>query len=227
MKKTLLLLSAALVALLGACSKGNSNQPDDVIGGRNYDSGGRTYMMNLADYLVTGILDEMELAKGISERGSGTSAHFTVSAPFTQEGAVWSVKAQDSELMGLTLRCVGPNQWKADFQGDFALDAENRYPTTVTMDVTAFQEEDPFQSGWTVSLNGTRQERGGYSCHFGTRRNSTLQFINTRGVGMAGWDKVFGNLEMTVFKYEKAVDSCILSFEGAPSQATFLRGGLN
>lgn len=227
MKKSLLILTAALVVLSGSCIKGNYSPTESVIGGRNYDNGGRTYMMNLADRLVSGILDEMDLAMDISARGSGTSAHFTVSAPFTQAGAVWTVKAQDSELLGLKLRCMGTNQWKAEFQGELALDKENRYPTTVTMDVVSFQNDDPFQKGWTVTLYGEREERGGYSCQFFTRKNSNIQFINTRGAGTSGWDKVFGNLEMTVLKDQKAVDYCVLSFEGSPSQATFLRGGLN
>lgn len=231
MKKQIL-FTLAIVVLLPSCVKGNYVSKDDVVGGRNYDNGGRNYMMSIADNLITGILDEVELAMGIEEHGSGSSVHFSTTGSFTQPGSAWTVQAQDSELLGLKLLCSGHNKWTANFKGDFAFEGGKRYPTTISLELTQIEQEEPFQKGWVVSLDGEREERDGYNCSFYTQRKVTpalahLQYLNTRGPSASGWDKVYGDLYMIVYKYDEVIDFCILSFEGSPSQATFLRGGIN
>lgn len=222
MKRYLVMMALCAVALLTSCVKGESLNDDDYVGGRDgaANSQAREYMMAIADDLVAGMLDELELALSINERGGSRSSHFTVGGPLTTPGSSWTVKAEDSPFYQLSIRCSGENTWDLDYSGDFALvSEENAYPTRVRMTASRYSHEDG--EGWTVTLDGSREERLGYTCTFGT---SSLQYVNTRGAGASGWNRMFGDLDMSVFKDGKEVDVCCLSFEGAPSQATFLRG---
>ena len=77
MKRYIAILTMALVA--ASCMRGDYLDAPDIVGGRSVinNQEARTYMMYIADNLVTDVLDELELALNISERGVEKSAHFT------------------------------------------------------------------------------------------------------------------------------------------------------
>lgn len=234
MKKIFVILSAMLVA--ASCMRGDYMNEPDILGGHNVANNqeARKYMMYIADNLVTDMLDELDLALSISERGMTQSAHFAIDKPLTTPGATWKVKAEDSQLNGMTLYCEADETWVLSFNGNYVFGLEeNNYPTRVTM--TAVRCANETSLGWDVMLYGSRQEwndekknqtrKSTYHCTFETpATGATLRYLNTRGVGAAGWNQVFGDLFMTVFKGNEQVDVCCLSFEGSPSQATFIRG---
>ncbi len=224
------LLTLAIAALLAAsCSFGDFY--DDIVGGRSsyYNANGRKYMMNIADNLVTDVLDELELALEIDRHGTPSSAHFEINGSLTTAGSAWRVKAQDDILCGMTLRCDASNSWTMTFKGEYVFEPYNYYPTEFTLtaqpiDSTTATDYPSGAEGWFVSIEGKREERGGYRCTFGTQAPRRLAYINTRGPEARGWDQMAGNLYMTVYKENQVIDACCLAFEGSPSQATFIRG---
>ena len=98
------------------------------------------------------------------------------------------------------------------------------------------ENEEDTSLGWVVSLSGERKEwndnkkqkssapKSAYSCTFQTNTGASLRYLNTRGRGATGWNQMYGDLYMDVYKAGEKIDVCCLSFEGSPSQATFLRG---
>ena len=186
-------------------------------------------MMTIADNMVTDVLEELDLALDINRRGNKTSTHFEIGGNLSDAGSVWMVKAEDSALKGMTIRCLQAGSWSLGFEGDYAFVVNyqsNEYPTrfNIIANQVVATEESPAQ-GWDILLEGDREERSGYRCTF-TAGNSYefLSYLNTRGAGARGWDQVFGDLYMKVLKDNTAIDMCCLSFEGSPSQATFVRG---
>ena len=239
MKRYIAILTMALVA--ASCMRGDYLDAPDIVGGRSVinNQEARTYMMYIADNLVTDVLDELELALNISERGVEKSAHFTFDKRLTTVGATWTVKADDSHLNGLTLHCDAADTWSFTFSGDYVFGSEeNEYPTTFSMKAVKYVPEDEADTtlGWVVSLSGERKEwndnkkqkssasKSAYSCTFQTYARSSLRYLNTRGKGATGWNQMYGDLYMDVYKAGEKIDVCCLSFEGSPSQATFLRG---
>lgn len=224
MKRYWVFIALAALAVLPSCLKGEAMNEEDYIGGKEGYSNrrARTYMMSLADDLVAGMLDEMELALEVDNRGTGKSAHFEMGGSLTTVGSVWRVKAEDSAFKDLSIRCTGEGRWALSYSGDFALvSEENLYPTDVNMVASRYLDAETQAEGWTLSLSGQREERLDYSCSFKT---TSLQYINTRGAAAPGWNQMFGDLDMYVYKNGAEVEICCLSFEGAPSQATFIRG---
>ena len=244
MKRYIVLLSMALMAV--SCQRGDYMNEPDIVGGRNVVNSqeARKYMMYIADNLVTDVLDELELGLSISGRGVQQSAHFTIDKPLTTPGATWQVKAEDSQMKGMTLHCTAEDTWELEFEGDYVfgeenyVTEENDYPTKLSMKAVKYVPtgaDDP-AVGWEVSFSGERKEwndnkklksyvpKSTYSCTFGTSSAATMRYLNTRGKGASGWNQVFGDLFMTVYKAGEQVDMCCLSFEGSPSQATYIRG---
>ena len=190
-------------------------------------------MMNIADNLVTDMLDELELALDISQRGATVSSHFVVNGSLTTVGTTWSVRAEDNSLKGMTIHCSDNNTWKIAYEGKYPFEQSNYYPTTTTLTVSLLDNTvDPTvpatSKGWRVAIKGERVERGGYCCSFETASTvggqQFIDYLNTRGSFAQGWDFIVGELFMTVYKNQQVVDACCLSFEGSPSQATFIRG---
>ena len=238
MKKILVMLSMALLA--ASCQRGEfTSSSEAVVGGRT-DINNReahNYMMYIADNLVTDLLDELELGLSISARGAETSAHFSFDKRLTTVGSTWKVKADDSHLNGLTLHCTAADSWTLDFTGDYVFGNEdNDYSTSISLKATRYvpaDEEDTTQ-GWEVTFSGERREwkdgkkqnsNASYSCTFRTGPGpAPLRYLNTRGKGTAGWNQMFGDVYMDVYKAGEKIDVCCLSFEGSPFQATFIRG---
>jgi len=229
------IFTLTVIALLSAsCTMGEFiNQ--DIVGGRStfYNKNGRVYMMHIADNLVTDFLDELELALDINQRGASNSSHFEIGGPLTSVGTTWSVRAGDSALSGMSMTCSAENCWTMAYEGKYAFEEFNYYPTRVTvtarrLDGSVDPSLSPGANGWRVSIEGEREEREGYGCTFDTPsvagERQYIDYVNTRGEGAKGWDCVLGALYMAVYKDGKIVDYCCLSFEGSPSQATFIRG---
>lgn len=243
MKRYLVLIACIAGALLAvSCQRGEYMDSPDIVGGRSVlnNQEARKYMMYIADNLVTDILDELELGLSISGRGMSSSAHFSIDKPLTTPGATWTVKADDSRLCGLTLRCSAADTWTMDFSGDYVFgNEENDYPTTISLKATRYApaDENDTTLGWEITLSGERKEwndskkqksyvpKSTYSCTFRAGAGAApLRYLNTRGKGATGWNQMFGDIYMEVFKAGEKIDVCCLSFEGSPSQATFIRG---
>lgn len=253
-KKGTTLVATALVALAAwmplSCRKGEPIAwRDDIVGGRAFYSSeaGRAYAMHVADNLVTDALDELELALKVnSKRGPKESPHFEGSDSLNHAGVKWLVKTADSPFTGMTLQCVKQDSsWKLDFSGPLSRGFGNSYPTTFTMTATLLDttilkrysvteeqwdgeamgyvtRKNYAREGWCVTLQGERIERDGYSCTFETGEGG-INYADTRG-GAAGWNLVYGDLYMILRENSQVVDTYWLSFEGAPSGATFIQG---
>ena len=223
-------LTAATVVLAAACSKGTDPEDPNIIGG-HYEDGnqlGRAYMMDLVDHLFADMLEELEQGLEVDGRQMGQSAHFAINGSLRKPGTVWSIKAKDSALQGMTLRCKDENLWVLEYEGDYVLvSEENVYPTKVSLEAQHFFNLEA--EGWSFTVLGERTEREDYRCTFDTQlpslsaKKGKLDFANTRGSNSKGWDKVYGDLFMYVYKGEQQVDICSLSFEGSPTLATFTR----
>lgn len=221
-----------MALLFAACSKGEYYDKD-IVGGRisYYNGNGRGYMMYIADNLVTDVLDELVMALGVNQMGTQTSSHFVMDGSLVEVGSTWSVKAGDNVFKGMTIRCYAADSWSISFDGDYAF-GTNYYPTRFTMKAVRMDSGKDSAlpagaEGWRVTLLGERDERGGYMCTFSTGATAGLphlDYMNTRGTGASGWNWMAGDLSMSVYKDGDVVDVCCLSFEGSPSQATFVRG---
>ena len=191
MKRILFLFAAAALAL-SACTKG----PDMVGGHDNYNStpGGR-YMMFIADDLMAGALETLEIAREMGK-----------------EDVTWA-----SRFSGMKIEKVSDNKWNLNFSGLFAFN-NSSYQTEFTMTATSLNENK--HANWEVTISGNRSEREGYRCTFESLGAITYQTLG----GETGWSQLFGRLSMLVFDKDGKKDGCLLQLAGAPSQAQFVRG---
>lgn len=228
MKKTLYLLAASLMAL-SACSKGMEYTYQEYLGTEYFaqDDASFQYMMLIADGLVTGVLNELELAMDVEARGMSQSTHFTRNRSFYEVGSLWKVKAEDSKFKNMEISCVANRTWNVSFEGDLPMGLdENTYPTRFTL--TAQQPEDLAE--WGITLKGIRTEREGYSCSFETHvepvstRPPYVSYAYTMIDGNRGWNNIVGEYYLTVYKDGEIIDYCSLTFNGSPSRAVFIRG---
>ena len=191
MKRILYLFAAAVLAL-SACTKGA-----DVVGGHDsyYSTPGGRYMMHIADELIAGALENLEIA---IETG--------------KTEVTWA-----SRFPGMKIEKADENLWHLDYEGLFAFDNKS-YQTGFTMTATRLNEKK--HADWDVTIQGSRTEREGYRCTFESLGAITYQALYTD----TGWDLLYGRLSMLVFNKDGKKDGCLLTFDGAPSQAQFVRG---
>ena len=191
MKKILYILAVATLTLC-ACSKGA-----DIVGGHDhyYYSPGGSYMMHIADDLIAGALEELEMARDMGKTDITWASHFS----------------------GMTLIKADENVWQLSFEGPFEFDNQT-YHTAFTMTATQLNEKK--HADWDISFSGSRTERDGYRCTFESLGAITYQALNTN----TGWDRLFGHLSMIVYNKDGKKDGCLLHFDGAPSEAQFVRG---
>lgn len=220
MKKYFILLAIAAMATF-SCSKASN---EDIVGGRSedYNWGGRSYMMYIADNLTTDALDELEMALQTEERGSQMSSHFEMKGSILQAGSSWKVTAISSALPELRIDGLGNSNFHLSFEGDYAFGADCVYPTSFTIEAKLMRNGEGAPCNWELVIKGSRTEREGYSCSFQTPEG--IQYNNTLGNESKGWNQIFGDLYMTVYKDKRTVDLSCLSFNGAPSQAKYTRG---
>ena len=219
MKKYFILLAIAAMATL-SCKK----ESQDIVGGRSedYNWGGRSYMMYIADNLTTDALDELELALQTEQRGTGMSSHFEMNGSLYKAGSSWRVSTLSSPLPDLRIEGKGNATFLLSYKGDYAFEADCDYPTTFSITAQLLRDGEGAPGNWRLVIKGSRTEREGYSCTFETPEG--IQYSNTLGMESKGWNQIFGNLYMTVYKNKNTVDLSCLSFNGSPSQAKYTRG---
>lgn len=191
MKKTLYILAATVLALC-SCTKGA-----DIVGGHDhysYSPGGK-YMMHIADDLMAGALEDLEIAIELDKTEITWASRFT----------------------GMKIVKADENVWHLNFEGPIAFDDQS-YPTIFAMSATRLNEES--HADWDVTITGRRTEREGYYCTFESLGAITFQAVNTE----SGWDMLYGRLSMIVYNKDSKKDGCLLHFNGALSQAQFVRG---
>ena len=191
MKKILYVFAAAVLAL-SSCSKGA-----DIVGGYDYyeHTLGGQYMMHIADDLVAGALENLEIALELGKTEVTWASHFS----------------------GMTIQKADENVWHLSYEGPFAFD-DKTYQTAFVMTATKLNEEK--HADWDVTITGSRTEREGYRCTFESLGTITYKALYTE----QGWDMLYGRLSMLVFNKDTKKDGCMLTFDGAPSQAHFVRG---
>ena len=193
MKKILYILAAATLAL-SSCTRGSDS---DIVGGSTVGTqtlGGR-YMMHIADNLMAGALENLELALELGKTEITWASHFT----------------------GMTLQKQADKTWQLSYSGPFAFDGQS-YPTSFTMTATRLNDEK--HADWEVSITGERTERESYSCRFESLGAITYRTTYSNN----GWNMLYGRLSMVVYNQQGKKDGCLLQFDGAPSQAKFVRG---
>jgi len=222
MKKYFVILAAAVAAV--ACSKGEDY--DVTVGGRNtYSlSEGASYMMFIADNLVTDALDEIELALNLNDAimAAGQSTRYLITGPqdLEEAGSTWKVISNASNVVGMEIVSQGNAQWKFTYAGEYAFGLANAYPTTFVMLVERGDLKSEGHYNWTVTLSGSREEKNSYRCQFESLGPVAYQIEGQT----LGWNYLVGKYSMKVFKGEEAIDLCLLSFNGSISKAQFVRG---
>ena len=73
---------------------------------------------------------------------------------------------------------------------------------------------------WSVSIKGSRQEKNGYSCNFGTNKDSLTYLI---GWSEYSWGSCQGKLNMIVFKDGKPIDSIVMPLLGGRNDYSLSR----
>lgn len=191
MKKIFYLFAAAVLAL-SSCTKGA-----DIVGGHDsyLFSPGGNYMMNIADDLMAGALENLEIACEMGKTEVTWASRFS---------GMKIVQAQD-------------NVWHLSFKGPFAFD-DRSYETAFSMAATKLNDEK--HADWEVTITGYRTEREGYRCTFESVGTITYKALGTS----SGWDYLSGRLSMIVYNKDGKKDGCLMYFDGAPSQAQFVRG---
>ena len=223
MKKYILALAAVVAAV--SCQKSSYHDPDTV-GGRlpENESYGKTYMMGIADNLVTDALDELEWALEINASDRNVSSHFAISGNLETPGTTWTVSDPSSVLTGMKLKAVELAAWDLEFDGQYTVRGSTYYPTRFTLHAIrgeATSIEHHFN--WTVTLEGSRTERGGYSCVVNTPKALMYNQADlSQSIG--GWNKLYGTLRMIVYKNKELVDISELRFNGSVLQAKYERG---
>ena len=126
-KYGILFLALMAGALIAACSRGDYYSDDeDIVGGHSagYNRSGKNYMKAISEEMVPDVLEELELALEVDQRGLGSSAHFAIDGGLNTPGSTWTVKVEDSQLCGMTLHCVEAGIWSASFEGKYFLVSE-------------------------------------------------------------------------------------------------------
>ncbi len=221
MKKHFIFLAIAAMAIL-SCSKENN---PDIVGGRSedYNWGGRSYMMCIADNLTTDALDELELALQTEQRGTGMSSHFEMNGSLYEAGSTWRVSTAVTSLPNLKIESRGNNTFFLTYDGVYTFySGSEDYHTSFTMEAKLLRDGEGAPGNWKLVLQGNRTERKGYRCQFETPTG--IEYSNTLGLESKGWNQIFGDLYMTVFKDKNTIDLSCLSFNGSPSQAKYTRG---
>ena len=219
MKKHLIYMALMAVAVLPACSKHNT----DSVGDNTYNSSAaREYLMYIVDDLVTDVLDQAEKALIVNSRDVRQSIQFdTREGAFDAPGVTWTVTADDSPLPGMTFTCQTPDKWQASFDGKYAFD-EDIYPTRFIMTLEKGQKYFDTHYAGTISRDGRRTERGGYACTFTTEPQADYGFSNG-GSSFHGWDYLFGQYCVTIYRDSKPIDIWLFKLKGGLSKAEFIR----
>lgn len=220
MKKYFILLAIAAMAAVSC----NKEAQADIVGGRSeeYNRGGRAYMMFIADNLTTDALDELEQAILTEERNTGMSSHFEMSGSLFKAGSSWRVATETSPLPNLKIEGKGNSTFLLTYDGKYAFASANNYPTFFTIEAKLLRNGEGAPGNWRLVVKGNRTERDGYRCTFETPGG--IEYSNTLGAQSKGWNQIFGDLYMTVYKNNSTVDLSCLSFNGSPSQAKYTRG---
>lgn len=220
--KKIILIAAALLSL-AACTKKISPSGDAIVGGNEYysSSNARNYMMSIADDLVTGALDELESAFTIDQMGANASIHFDISkGSILTEGVSWTVTGRDRALKGMSLENTGSDTWELTYNGYFSLQRES-YPVYFILKAKRGNLVKGSHYNWAVTLNGNRTERSGYACSFKT---SATVLYQCKGNNTVGWNYMEGSYLLTVYKDEAPVDLWLMEFNGNPYDAHFTTG---
>ncbi len=220
MKKYFILLAIAAVAAV-SCSKAKT---EDIVGGRSqeYNWGGYSYMMCIADNLTTDALDELEQALLTEERNTSMSSHFEMSGSLLKEGSSWRVSTEATPLQNLKIEGKGDYTFQLTYEGNYSFGMGEAYPTHFSIEAKLLRNGEGAPGNWKLNIKGGRTERGGYRCTFETPQG--IEYSNTLGSQSNGWNQIFGDLYMTVYKDNTTVDLSCLSFNGSPSQAKYTRG---
>lgn len=220
MKKSIIIALAALA--LAGCTK-SYNNASDIVGGASSksSSAARSYLMSIADGLVTDALGELESAFWVENVGAGASTHFDIGqGSILTENVTWTVKGSDRALYGMTLKNIGSETWELSYQGPYSLRGES-YPVSFILKARRGTVVKNYHYNWAVTLNGNRTERKGYGCSFKTSSTVLYQCINDN---TTGWNYLEGNYSLTVIKNDRDIDLWVMEFNGSPSSAEFRMG---
>jgi len=186
---------------LCACSKGYTPvSSSDAVGGKNgYKySEGKNYMMCIVDDLMACALEDLEIAIKNGKTSVNWASNFT----------------------GMQISKLADDKWQLSFSGPLRFDGI-AYETTFTMKAERkVNQQANGHANWTTEITGSRTEQKGYSCTF-----ESVDPISFYADGIVnGWNSLHGTLSMIVYDNGKIKDKCLLTLDGRPSEATFVRG---
>lgn len=215
MKRFYTIFMIAILAVV-ACSKEDNIDPEDALGGHSEpDSALASYMLDIANDIVAGSLEELEDALAVGT-GSGLARYFytTNGLALTETGAIWTVQ-RDGELYGLQMTCLGETlTWRLDFGGKLKINGYS-YPTEFSIVAKA---SDPTQTGhrsWNVSLTGDRTEKDGFTCHFASDGLLEYRALSTSALWGA-----YGYVVLDVYENRIHVDKVVMELRGGKSSTS-------
>lgn len=189
MKKFLLLTIAAVAATLSSCSKSNDFSGSD--GDVSYQIG--PYMMCIVDDLV---IDNLK----VLEHNIDPTLRAEVSLdPADRLPGVKVEKAAEDSTWIISNKNL-----------DFSI-LDVYYPTDYTIKARMLPGEKKVYHNWEVSIEGSRQEKDGYGCKFGTDKDCLTYTV---GESEYSWGSCVGNLNMIVYKDGEPIDSIVMILRG-------------
>ena len=187
MKKILLLTIAAVAAAtLSSCCKSDDFSGSD--GDVSYQMG--PYMMCIADDLVIDNLKVLEYQ--VETKSTSLDPSFRlpgVKVEKAAEDSTWIIsnKNFDFEMLGVY------------------------YPTDYIIKARMLPGTNKTYHDWKVSIEGSRQEKDGYGCEFGTDKDGLTYLV---GDAEYSWGRCIGNLNMIVRKDGKSIDAIVMVLRG-------------
>lgn len=190
MKKILLLtITAVAAATLSSCSKSNDFSGSD--GDVSYQMG--PYMMCIANDLVIDNLKVLEYNINQAETKSAS-----LDPSFRLPGVKVEKAAEDST-------------WIISNKNlDFGM-LDVYYPTDYTIKARMLPGTNKTYHDWKVSIEGSRQEKDGYGCKFGTDKDGLTYLV---GEAEYSWGSCIGNLNMIVYENGEPIDSIVMILRG-------------
>lgn len=201
MKKILSLTIVASIAAatLLSCSKEDFSGSDGDV----TDSLG-PYMMTIANDLI---VDNLKVLEYVIRQASPESSEVSLDPTY--------------RLPGVTVeKASGDSTWIVSNKNlDFSINGIS-YPTDYTIQARMLPGAGKAFHDWSVSIKGSRQEKNGYSCDFGTNKDSLTYLI---GWSEYSWGSCQGKLNMIVYKDGKPIDSIVMTLLGGRNDYSLSR----
>lgn len=201
MKKILSLTIVASIAAatLLSCSKEDFSGSDGDV----TDSLG-PYMMTIANDLI---VDNLKVLEYVIRQASPESSEVSFDPTYRLTGSHGGKGVRRQHLDRIQQESGLQHQW-------------HQLPDRLRIQARMLPGAGKEFHDWSVSIKGSRQEKNGYSCDFGTNKDSLTYLI---GWSEYSWGSCQGKLNMIVYKDGKPIDSIVMTLLGGRNDYSLSR----